>query len=73
MGCILVGMVLMLLGIHNLVHHNNWEDRQSTDDLRKEIDEDFNVISGSSVFSHFLVSKEQDSLKGKRPSGSSRR
>lgn len=71
-GCILVGMVLMLLGINNIVYHRDWDENHSTDDLRKEIDEDMNVISESSVFSRFLVSKDKIAADKNRSSDSLR-
>lgn len=54
-GGILVGMIMLLLGIHRLFNSHEFDNPQETSRLKKDIEERKNVISGHSIFHQFLA------------------
>ncbi len=54
----LVAMVMVLMGISHLSHVEDEARKEETDALKREVDEDANVVSRYSVFHRFLARRD---------------
>lgn len=57
-GGILIGMIMLLLGIHRLFNTDEFDNPNDTRNLRKDISDETRVITGHSIFHQFLVRKK---------------
>ncbi len=55
---ILVGMIMILLGIHRLFNGNEFDNPKMTNKLRQDVEKDGEVISDHSIFHQFLARKK---------------
>lgn len=61
---LLIGaMVIVLLGIGHLFHHDDLNTTEDTDMLKHDVDRKENVISEKSVFYNFLIKEREDNKK----------
>lgn len=64
---ILIGaMVVVLLGIGHLFHNDDLNTVDDDNILKRDVDEDENVISEKSVFYNFLIKGEKSNKDNKR-------
>ena len=56
---VLAVMVMILIGIRQLTHFEGFEDTVETDHLKKDLEENGNVLSNNNIF-HSLVEVEPE-------------
>lgn len=61
---ILGAMILILLGIGQLLHHDEEYEETDFSSFKKEVEEKEKVIGKNSVFNNFLVRNSERSKKG---------
>lgn len=62
---VLASMVMVLLAIRQLSNFEGFDDEGETSSLKREVDDDGNVVSRNSIF-HNLVDSEENIKKNKK-------
>lgn len=73
---VLACMVMVLLAIRQLTHYQGFEDKQETNHLKEEVEEDKQVLSNNNIFSTLVEVDPKDyseSYKSKSKEPVSRR
>ena len=56
---VLAAMVMVLLGIRQLTHFESFDDSEETDNLKKDLEDDGNILTQNNIF-HNLVDVEKN-------------
>lgn len=64
----LAAMVMVLLSIGRLSKGMNFDDPEKTSELKKEIGEDVNVVTGNSVFDYLVAKRVSGKSSSNGPS-----
>ncbi|MCH5235739.1 MAG: hypothetical protein J1E16_10630 [Muribaculaceae bacterium] len=60
---VLACMVMVLLAIRQLSHFEGFDDSEETSHLKKEIDEDGNILSHNNIFSTLVEAPPEEPVK----------